>query len=87
MSNRSIFAKVLHSTLACMIALMSTISVQANENAAAQIFTYDKATGETFYALAIRPNGAIPAPADSDVIVMFDTSASQTGIYRKDAIG
>ena len=87
MSNRSIFAKVLHSTLACMIALMSTISVQANENAAAQIFTYDKATGETFYALAIRPNGAIPAPADSDVIVMFDTSASQTGIYRKDALG
>jgi hypothetical protein len=49
---------------------------------ASRVFSY-KQDGATYFALSLLPpSGAAPAAAPSDIVVLFDTSASQTGDYR-----
>jgi len=48
----------------------------------AELHTYDRSDGQTFYALSLTP-AANEAPSQpTDVVILFDTSASQTGPYR-----
>ncbi|MEC9096519.1 MAG: hypothetical protein VX776_07810, partial [Planctomycetota bacterium] len=50
------------------------------------LHTYKKATGETFFALSLQAQQQLPAAGAHDILVLFDTSASQIGEYRKDAM-
>jgi Mg-chelatase subunit ChlD len=57
----------------------------------AQLQLFEKPSGEKFFALSLTPSPetlrtAAPAKQGIDVEVLFDTSASQTGPYRTDAI-
>ncbi len=52
---------------------------------AARLATY-KNGSETSFALSLRPK-VKPSPSNAnDLLILFDTSASQSGLYRKDAI-
>src|SRR5687768_18603543 len=51
----------------------------------ARLATYDKA-GEQFYALSLRPGMPADAAQANEVVILFDTSASQTGAFRDDAL-
>ncbi len=51
-----------------------------------RLATYDKAAGESYYALSITPQ-VRPKPARvQDVVVLVDTSASQRGLFRSDSL-
>ncbi len=52
-----------------------------------QALTFAKPGGETYFAISLTPNVARPAAVAQDVLVMFDTSASQAGDFRDKAIG
>jgi hypothetical protein len=53
---------------------------------ASRIETY-KRDGTTYFALSLQPAAdAVPAAAAHDIVVLFDTSASQTGAYREKAL-
>lgn len=52
---------------------------------AARLATYDKASGATHFALSLTPP-AQPSAAAHEIVVLVDTSASQTGIYRDDSL-
>ena len=47
--------------------------------------TYDNA-GETHFALSITPQTAVDSQRASDVVVFIDTSASQSGAFKRDSI-
>ena len=52
----------------------------------ARLATFDNATGETAFALSLSPDiNEVKEPA-SDIVIYVDTSASQTGLYRKDSL-
>ena len=66
----------------------ATFAAPPEEGAAptAQLKTFAKPSGETFFALSVKPNVAVKPVAAQDVLVLFDTSACQTGLYRKDSL-
>ena len=47
-----------------------------------QALTFAKPNGETYFAISLAPNVARPAVVAQDVLVMFDTSASQAGVVN-----
>ena len=51
---------------------------------AARLATYQNGS-ETSFALSLRPKVKATPSEANDLLVMFDTSASQAGLYRKDA--
>ncbi|MBC8437541.1 MAG: hypothetical protein H8D86_01655 [Planctomycetes bacterium] len=48
--------------------------------------TYDKASGESFYAMSLSPNIELSTAEAHDILVLVDTAASQVGEYRRDAM-
>src|SRR5262245_59106348 len=55
-------------------------------DAVGRLATYDKAPGESYFALSVMPKVA-PAPQQAnDVVVLLDTSASQAGVFRDDGL-
>jgi len=71
--------------LATTITAMAASRAQTSSQPAV-LATYDKADGETYFALSLRPALETGSGATHDVVVVFDTSASQTGVYRDDAL-
>ena len=60
-------------------------SVVAEDASSAQVLQFQAQTGETYQALMVRAPES--AQLDSqDLIVLFDTSASQTGEYRRHSL-
>ena len=53
---------------------------------AARLATYDMADGESYFALSLTPKVRAADTAARDVVMVFDTSASQTGVYRDDGL-
>ncbi len=53
---------------------------------AARLATYDKAAGESYFALSLTPQQRPKAAAIQDVVILVDTSASQTGLFRDDTL-
>ncbi len=53
---------------------------------AANLMTYQGPGGERFFALSLTANDPLPKPAGRDLVVLVDTSASQTGAYRDDSL-
>jgi hypothetical protein len=52
----------------------------------ARLATYAKTTGETYFALSIAPTRPLPVAGSREVIVLIDTSASQSGAYRTQSL-
>lgn len=52
----------------------------------AKLFIYEAGEGETYFALSLTPTINPSSTRDSEVVVLFDTSASQAGNYRSDAL-
>ncbi|MFP6650199.1 MAG: hypothetical protein VB817_12085, partial [Pirellulaceae bacterium] len=84
MSKRSLLSIVTASLVAYSFLFVTSLAV-AQDNQDSQMVTFEKATGGTFYALSLKPNVAINDDRGTDVLILFDTSASQTGLYRDDA--
>jgi len=73
-----------HVLLALSILLVSSVAIaNAGES---KLGTFKSSTGETFFALSMSADAGIRAPDKHDVVILFDTSASQTGLYRDDAL-
>lgn len=53
---------------------------------AARLATYDKADGDTYFVLSLVPKVRAGDADPRDVVIVFDTSASQTGVYRDDGL-
>lgn len=47
-----------------------------------QLERFTNAGGEDFFSLSLKPAGDLPAAAGSDVVIVFDTSASQVGEFH-----
>jgi hypothetical protein len=54
---------------------------------AAVLETFAKPDGRAYFALKLSPQAAQPATRPHDVVILFDTSASQVGTYRVKALG
>lgn len=63
-------------------AVLAPAAVRAED---ARMATYSSGD-EAYFALSVRPAGDPPSRSASDVVVMFDTSASQQGEYRSRAL-
>ncbi len=52
----------------------------------ARLATYDKATGESYFALSVTPQVRPKASSLQDLVVLVDTSASQRALFRDDSL-
>ncbi len=69
-----------------LLVLCSAALSVAAPPASARMVTYDHSTGDIFFAMSLTPQANVPLEQDSDIVILFDTSASQTGSYRDDAL-
>ncbi|MEQ8838002.1 MAG: VWA domain-containing protein [Lacipirellulaceae bacterium] len=69
--------------LLAVVVLVGASSASADD--ASRLITYEK-DGKTSYALSVVPTGKVATPESTDVVVLFDTSASQTGPFRVKAL-
>ena len=53
---------------------------------AAHMDTFSTPRGASYFALSMKPSMAAPAAGPRDIVVLFNTSASQMGQYRAKAI-
>ena len=54
--------------------------------AGAELKTYQRDDGQTFFALSLTPPADAAQDQPCDVVILFDTSASQSGAYRDTAL-
>ena len=71
--------------LALAPVLALTWAAAASAEPKARLGTYDKA-GEQFFALSLSPGMAADAAQTNEVVILFDTSASQAGKFRDDSL-
>ena len=62
------------------------LDAQPAAESGSQFITYARQYGETYFALSLAAPEKLPRAETTDVLVLFDTSASQTGVYRDDAL-
>ena len=69
--------------------LQGTFAVESNGSPTPGIVfeTYVKPDGPAYFAIKLSPQLAQPKTQPHDVVVLFDTSASQVGAYRTKALG
>lgn len=74
--------------LVAMSAPSFAVTNSLNEfgNETARLATFDNAQGETSFALSISPQVDSRKQLASDIVIFVDTSASQTGVFKKDSI-
>ncbi len=86
---------MLKSSLARWMALPATLvavgvlmgqSALGAPSITAQMDTFTGPQGVTSFALSMKPTGVAPTTAARDIVVLFNTSASQMGDYRARAI-
>jgi von Willebrand factor type A domain len=65
-------------------ALFSVATAWAEPSA--EMFTYQRAGGPASYALSLKPDAQAPQDRPREVVILFDTSASQAGVYRDVAL-
>ena len=61
-------------------------AAQAGSPGRTALDTFVRPGGQGYFALSLSPNVPQPQTAPSDVVVLFDTSASQAGDYRVKAL-
>ncbi|MFO0791825.1 MAG: VWA domain-containing protein [Pirellulales bacterium] len=70
---------------ACAVALTAQAALAAGDRANAELQTYTAEDGQSYFALSLMPPAA-PSKAPHDIVILFDTSASQAGPYRETAL-
>ena len=72
----------------CTVAMfiLSPFVSAADTANSSKMHTYDKASGESYYAMSLSPNIELSEVEAHDILVLVDTSASQVGEYRRDAM-
>lgn len=83
MPKREHFEQCLSAFLAIGLAVLMVAPVMADD--ATFVATYQQAAGPRYFAMSVSLDEKSEA-SPSEVVVMVDTSASQAGIYRTDAI-
>src|SRR5262245_30035740 len=79
--NRFAIAGVL--TLSCICIASSS---QAASPASAELGTYSRDGKQTYFALSLTPPATANQEQSRDVVMVFNTAASQTGAYRDTAL-
>lgn len=51
-----------------------------------EVHAYTKPDGRDYFAACLKPTANVDAHEGTDVVVLFDTSASQVGVYRDKAL-
>jgi tetratricopeptide (TPR) repeat protein len=65
---------------------LAALVVSVSEGAeVGQLKIYDRGEGDAYFALILPPSDAIQSDGPRDVVILFDTSASQTGVFRETA--
>lgn len=77
-------SRLLQATALAAVCVLGTAS-SAFADEASRLITFQQ-DGKTSYALSVMPNERVAAPESTDVVVLFDTSASQTGPFRVKAL-
>lgn len=85
MLKRSSLLRVISPILTTLLAVGSS-GLLAHAADGPRLATYDNAAGDTFFALSLTAGSDVPTASTNDIVVLLDTSASQTGIYRDDAL-
>ncbi len=72
--------------LMLLLAVGTQAAPPADNAGSAVLTTYDSPSGDTYCALSLTPP-VVPKRASAHyILVLFDTSASQAGVYRDDAL-
>ena len=59
---------------------------QKQAGGGARVLRYDKPDGASYYAVSLAPKIKVTASKGHDVVVLFETSASQAGPHREAAL-
>ncbi|NUQ65932.1 MAG: VWA domain-containing protein, partial [Pirellulales bacterium] len=87
MSKQSLFRLALLSAAMMAVAAGATGAGGAEPGSdAARLQTYVQADGGKFFAASLKPTATVLPAAAHDIVVLIDTSASQTGEFRSRAI-
>ncbi|MDP7280767.1 MAG: hypothetical protein QGG39_12915, partial [Candidatus Poribacteria bacterium] len=75
----------------CAVLVVGLISfpskgIAESPSGTSRLDTYTSADGETYFALSLKPNASGISPVNTEVVVLFDTSASQFGEHRTAAL-
>lgn len=73
-------------TLFLLAATLAPLAAPPADAPRGRLATFDASTGETSFALSLIPNVQAVADQPTEIVVVFDTSASQTGRYRDDGL-
>src|SRR5262245_5574804 len=68
----------------CSLVVLTTASPSFAAPPDNRMATFETSTGETYFALSLSPSDTAPA-AHRDIVILVDTSASQTGLFRDDS--
>ncbi len=79
---RSVFLLSPLAALACGWLVASAASPAPPKFESARLETFAKPEGELYFSLSLHPNVPAPANAPHDIVVLFETSASQSGAVR-----
>ena len=71
---------------ATMLIACVAASARSAAPSTANLMTFDGTDGQRYFALSLEPSSALPQPAARDLVIIVDTSASQTGAYRSDSL-
>src|SRR4051794_4087032 len=69
----------------CCAWLAATSFAATPSPASAEMGTYSRDGKQTYFALSLTPPGAVTQDQPRDVVIVFNTAASQTGAYRDTA--
>src|SRR5262245_13256782 len=81
MSTRTFASLILSMGLASIFSAAAVAQAPVSQAAAARMGTFEK-EGQDFYALTLLSQVAADPAQKNDVVILVDTSASQTGRYR-----
>ena len=86
MSKRSLCLLPFFVLTSCLLVTVAGASDPPIDSYGVRLATYDKAAGESYFALRVTPQ-VRPKPAvTQDIVVLVDTSASQRGPFRDDSL-
>ncbi len=71
------------SLLLVLMVAFATDAAEPPQPDRGRLATFDTSAGETYFALSLLADVEQDDDRAADVVVMFDTSASQTGLYRE----
>ncbi len=87
---RGLISNSIRGTVAVVVASSAIVAAVRGAEAqqpTAELATFASEDGQTFFALSVMPPAAAAQPAPPrDIVILFDTSASQTGVYRDTAL-